>query len=106
MHHDLKFRSHGTTQPPAKRAALLSLFCCAACLFIPADPAPVHAQANQTPLYKQSGAPVEARIDDLIHRMTLEEKARQLDMYSSAPKTLKKNTANPHAPPQPVFLPA
>jgi beta-glucosidase len=105
MHDELKFRSHGTMQPPAKRAILLSLFCCTACLFIPADPAPVHAQANQTPLYKQSGAPIEARIDDLIHRMTLEEKARQLDMYSSAREIVDKHTDDTHAALDAVFLP-
>ena len=31
--------------------------------------------------YKQSGLPVEARVRDLLSRMTVEEKARQLDMY-------------------------
>jgi beta-glucosidase len=105
MQHDLKFRSHGTMQPPAKRPILLSLFCCAACLFIPADLALVHAQANQTPLYKQSGAPIEARIDDLIHRMTLEEKARQLDMYSSAREIVDKHTDDTHAALDAAFLP-
>ena len=105
MRHDLKFRSQSRMQRPAKRATLLSLFCCAACLFIPADPAPVHAQANRTPLYKQSGAPIEARIDDLIHRMTLEEKARQLDMYSSAREIVDKHTDDTHAALDAVFLP-
>jgi beta-glucosidase len=32
-------------------------------------------------LYKQAGLPVEQRIRDLLGRMTVEEKARQLDMY-------------------------
>lgn len=31
--------------------------------------------------YKQSGLPVEDRVRDLLSRMTVEEKARQLDMY-------------------------
>lgn len=31
--------------------------------------------------YKQSGLPVEDRVRDLLGRMTVEEKARQLDMY-------------------------
>ena len=39
--------------------------------------APVHTAA-QTPLYKQAGAPVEARVADLLGRMTIEEKAGQL----------------------------
>lgn len=35
-----------------------------------------------TPLYRQRTAPVEARVRDLVGRMTLEEKARQLDIYA------------------------
>jgi len=31
--------------------------------------------------YKQAGLPVEQRVRDLLNRMTVEEKARQLDMY-------------------------
>lgn len=31
--------------------------------------------------YKQAGLPVEDRVSDLLSRMTVEEKARQLDMY-------------------------
>jgi beta-glucosidase len=34
------------------------------------------------PLYQRADAPVEDRIKDLLKRMTVEEKARQLDMYS------------------------
>jgi len=36
----------------------------------------------QKEIYKDSSMPVEDRIDDLLSRMTLEEKVRQLDMYS------------------------
>lgn len=36
------------------------------------------AAAGATPLYKQSGAPVGARVDDLLKRMTLEEKIAQM----------------------------
>ena len=32
----------------------------------------------QAPLYKDASQPIEARVDDLLHRMTLEEKAAQL----------------------------
>ncbi len=34
------------------------------------------------PIYKDSSYPIEARIKDLLSRMTLEEKAKQLDYYS------------------------
>jgi beta-glucosidase len=35
-------------------------------------------------LYRKQGAPIEQRVEDLLSRMTLEEKARQLDLYSGA----------------------
>ncbi|MGB6856397.1 MAG: glycoside hydrolase family 3 N-terminal domain-containing protein, partial [Terracidiphilus sp.] len=47
--------------------------------------APCPAQQSQTStgaLYREASAPIEARIDDLFNRMTLEEKVRQLDLYS------------------------
>lgn len=37
---------------------------------------------NDTPLYKVATVPVEKRIDDLISRMTLEEKIMQLNQYT------------------------
>ncbi|GAB4523426.1 MAG: glycoside hydrolase family 3 N-terminal domain-containing protein [Amphiplicatus sp.] len=40
--------------------------------------APAAAQEGKTPLYKNPDAPVEARIDDLLARMTLEEKIAQI----------------------------
>src|ERR1700728_935342 len=92
------------TQPLAKHAILLLVLCCAAGLFIPAHLSLVHAQANQTPLYKQPRAPIEARIDDLMRRMTLEEKARQLDMYSSAREIVDKHTDDTHAALDAIFL--
>lgn len=38
--------------------------------------------ALATPLYTQTAVPIALRVQDLVGRMTLEEKARQLDMYS------------------------
>jgi len=43
---------------------------------------------NSKPIYKDASAPIEKRIADLMSRMTLEEKAAQLDMLS-APDILK-----------------
>ena len=37
---------------------------------------------NSIPLYKDAKAPIEKRIDDLISRMTLEEKVLQLNQYT------------------------
>jgi beta-glucosidase len=99
MNHDTKFRNTGA-------AALISVLCCAACCFLPAHLAPLHAQsANPAPVYKQSDAPLAARIDDLMRRMTLEEKARQLDMYSSAREIVDKHTDDTHAALDAVFVP-
>src|SRR3954454_1275633 len=39
---------------------------------------PTLAQNNDKPLYLDPAQPVDARVDDLIHRMTLEQKASQL----------------------------
>lgn len=60
----------------------LQLALCAAALLGAASataqqPAPVPADAP----YKQSNLPVELRVHDLVSRMTVAEKARQLDMY-------------------------
>ncbi len=59
---------------------------------------------QQLPLYKQAGASMEGRIDDLLRRMTLEEKARQLDMYSGARYIVDSHTDDTHATPDAVFL--
>jgi beta-glucosidase len=106
MTHNPRFRSSGATQLSQKRAILLSVLCFAACLFLPAHLPRAHAQSGpQVPLYKQSDAPLQARIDDLMRRMTLEEKVRQLDMYSSAREIVDKHTDDTHAALDAVFLP-
>ena len=56
-------------------------------------------------LYRRSDTPVERRLDDLLSRMTLEEKVRQLDMYSSATAIVDKHTDETHAALDAVFLP-
>jgi beta-glucosidase len=87
----------------------------AACLFFLANllvAGPASAFAQQTPtssgapaLYRRAGAPVESRIDDLMRRMTLEEKVRQLDMYSGATALVSQHSDSTHATPDAVFLP-
>jgi beta-glucosidase len=56
-------------------------------------------------LYKQPGAPIERRVDDLLRRMTLEEKVRQLDLYSGATALMDANADGTHATPTAHFLP-
>ena len=47
------------------------------------------AQNPSQPLYLDPSQPIEARVDDLIHRMTLEEKASQLVNQARALPELK-----------------
>ena len=61
--------------------------------------APVDAPA----LYRQSNLPTEDRIRDLLSRMTLEEKARQLDMYAGVPDLVDKAVDKTHAAPDARF---
>src|SRR5688572_9539732 len=41
----------------------------------------VHAQVRKAPVYKNAAAPIEQRVQDLLGRMTLEEKLRQIDVW-------------------------
>ncbi|MBT9332654.1 glycoside hydrolase family 3 C-terminal domain-containing protein [Acidipila sp. 4G-K13] len=66
-----------------------------------AAPAPSLSSA----LYRQAGAPIEDRISDLLRRMTLEEKVRQLDMYSGATSIMSRHTDDTHAAADALFLP-
>lgn len=61
----------------------VSLFCLVAC-------SELHAQVDLKPVYKNPAAPIEARVKDLLKRMTIEEKCRQIDIWSP-----KVNLANP-----------
>ena len=65
------------------------------------------SQASPVPLYRQADAPIELRVDDLLKRMTLEEKVRQLDMYAGAKGLLDKQKTNDqnHAAPDSAFVP-
>lgn len=56
-------------------------------------------------LYREAGAPVEKRIDDLLRRMTLEEKARQLDLYAAAGTLEDRHTGKDHVATDAAFLP-
>ncbi|MEO6216763.1 MAG: beta-glucosidase, partial [Sphingomonas sp.] len=53
------------------------LLACAAPVALSAAPPPA-APAEAKPLYKDASAPVDARVEDLLKRMTLEEKVAQL----------------------------
>ena len=55
--------------------------------------------------YKQQSIPTEQRVTDLLNRMTLEEKARQLDLYSGATSFMDKHSDDTHATADAAFLP-
>ncbi len=80
------------------------LTACSVCLTW-ATTASAHQVADAATPYKQSEVPVERRVDDLLHRMTLEEKVRQLDLYSGATALVDKHTDDTHAASGAVFLP-
>jgi beta-glucosidase len=69
--------------------------------------APVTAQPSGSPdasaPYRQAGNPIEERVHDLLSRMTIEEKARQLDMYAGVPALVDKSIDNTHAAPDARF---
>ncbi len=80
----------------------------------------IHAQSSVSPhpldqksattstaLYRQASAPIERRVEDLVRRMTTEEKVRQLDMYAGAKGLLDKQKAKDpnHAAADAVFVP-
>ncbi len=65
----------------------------------------VSAESDRIPVYKQSNTPIEARIRDLMHRMTPEEKVRQLDLYAGAPALMSRHTDETHAAKDAIFLP-
>ena len=80
------------------------------CLLLIAGAA--HASAQRTgsrtgaaALFRQSGTPIEQRVDDLLKRMTLEEKIRQLDLYSGATVLMNKHADETHAAQDAVFVP-
>jgi beta-glucosidase len=55
--------------------------------------------------YKRPDVPVEQRVNDLLSRITLEEKARQLDLYSGATSLVDKHSDDTHATADAVFDP-
>jgi beta-glucosidase len=54
--------------------------------------------------YRQSNLPIEDRVRDLVKRMTVEEKARQLDMYAGVPDLVDKALDKTHAAPDAKLL--
>ena len=64
--------------------------------------APLLVHAQTLPIYKRPTVPIERRVQDLIHRMTVPEKARQLDMYAGS-DFVDKHADGTHAAPDAQF---
>ena len=62
-------------------------------------------EAGETPLYRQPKISVERRVQDLLGRMTVEEKVRQLDMYAAAKDLMDTHTDETHVAPSARFVP-
>ena len=68
-------------------------------------PAVAHGQTKTGKIYMDARAPIEDRVNDLLEQMTLVEKARQLDMYSSAREIMSAHTDDTHAALDAKFVP-
>lgn len=63
------------------------------------------AQVAHAAKFRDAHVPLEERLNDLLSRMTPEEKARQLDMYSSAREIVSAHTDETHAALDAAFVP-
>jgi beta-glucosidase len=75
------------------------------CFFVFATVSSTIAQQNSSAVYIQAGQPIERRVDDLLKRMTLEEKTRQLDLYAAAGTLENRHTGKGHVAADAAFLP-
>ena len=80
------------------RSAIVLLVCSSALAVAVAQQA-----VPTSALYKRANAPVETRVHDLLQRMTVEEKARQLDLYAGVPDLIDKSTDETHAAKDAIF---
>ncbi len=87
------------------RQFLFGIYCVASISLMLARNGDGQSVSAAVPAYKQPSAPIEARIQDLMRRMTPEEKVRQLDLYAGAPALMSSHTDDTHAAKDAVFLP-
>ncbi len=101
----MKKRDQGPESAANKmRPALLLMMASVLCTS-PTGVAAQQAAATDLPVYKQPHAPIEARVDDLVRRMTLAEKVRQLDLYAGAKELVEAHSDDTHAVPTAAFVP-
>ena len=85
--------------------AVLSIACLAAALPELARTQDTVPPVDSNTLYKQPSVLIDRRVDDLLGRMTLDEKVRQLDLYSGATALVDRHTDETHAAFAAHFLP-
>jgi beta-glucosidase len=74
-----------------RREFLASVGSVAGLAAVPATAAVSKAGQRGAPLYKQAGAPVKARVEDLLARMTLEEKIAQMQCLWGSKATVQND---------------
>ena len=74
-----------------KMKGLIVAASCMALAFVSADMASAAGKKTKTPVYKDASAPVERRVEDLLSRMTLEEKIMQMSQYTLGRNTVENN---------------
>ena len=74
-----------------KMKGLIVAASCMALAFVSADMASAAGKKTKTPVYKDASAPVERRVEDLLSRMTLEEKIMQVNQYTLGRNTVENN---------------
>src|SRR5580692_8082839 len=93
-------RASGSISTPSRKAMFLLLS-----VGWIGGPAEAHGQTKTGKIYMDTRAPIEDRVNDLLEQMTLVEKARQLDMYSSAREIMSAHTDDTHAALDAKFVP-
>jgi beta-glucosidase len=106
---EFRHRRFGDERFPENLACIVVLLLIAWLEFA-AKPVPVWAQDAVSPtesnvVYKQPNAPIDRRVEDLLGRMTLEEKVRQLDLYSGATTLMDVHADDTHAAATAHFIP-
>jgi beta-glucosidase len=96
---------HRHTATVGHRLFLLGVCCVAPIFLMLVRSGAGQSAPDNVPVYKQPNASVEARIQDLMHRMKPEEKVRQLDLYAGAPALMSRHTDDTHAAKDATFLP-
>ncbi len=86
------------------RAGKATRRCLAAVVFL-LSPYLAGAQEKVELKYQDARIPLEQRVNDLLLRMTIQEKVRQLDMYSSAREIVSAHTDDTHAALGAAFVP-